>query len=237
MEFAEITKNISGFRVGISWFTGKSRKRNAKALVDQNRYSLSVSDLEILASVKPVQWFNLQYGDYVREVARVEDFTDCFHSFSDYSANGDFLEYGAQILNVDLVVSMDSTAAVFAACMGKEVWVLCPNDPFWFWMVNEQKNYCSNVSLFIKPWNLPWADFLTLEVVPRLQQRVSNLLTVEHRMSDLLEKAKALNRSQKFEEAIELLKPELSGDHSEETLAVFCSSLASVSKYEEGVAL
>ena len=56
-------------------------------------------------------------------------------------------------------------------------------------------------------------------------------------MSDLLEKAKALNRSQKFEEAIELLKPELSGDHSEETLAVFCSSLASVSKYEEGVAL
>ena len=46
-------------------------------------------------------------------------------------------------------------------------------------------------------------------------------------MSDLLEKAKALNRSQKFEEAIELLKPELSGDHSEETLAVLCSSLAS----------
>ena len=167
-EFAQITNNISGFRIGLCY-------KKLALHTGKNRYSLSVSDLEILASVKPVQWFNLQYGDYLEEVGSINSFANCFHSFSDYSANGDFLEYGAQILNMDLVVSMDSTAAVFAACMGKEVWVLCPNDPFWFWMVNEQKNYCSNVSLFIKPWNLPWADFLTLEVVPRLQKRVSEL--------------------------------------------------------------
>ena len=169
-DFESRAKSVKGLRVGISWYSGRKGERLNPEMIDKNRYSISTSELAMFGNIDNIDWFNLQYGSYLNEIAEVESLSDRFHNFSEFSANGAFLDYGAQISNLDLVISMDSTAAIYAALLDVEVWVLCPNDPSWFWIVNEHNAYCSNVNIFIKPWNISWGQFIQLEVIDRLSQ-------------------------------------------------------------------
>lgn len=168
--FKSLTRDSSAPRIGISWFSGAGGRRGSEQNLDKNRNSLTEDDLKHLNRAGPIDWFNLQYGELQADVLNTPGSPNHFFSIPGFEASGDILDYGAQIAAMDLVISMDSTAAVYAACLGKPTWVLCPNDPYWFWTVNEQMQFLDNVSIFIKPWNLPWGDFLMLEVTPRLEK-------------------------------------------------------------------
>ena len=168
--FKSLTRNSSAPRIGISWFSGRGGRRENEQNRDRNRYSLADYDLIHLNKAGPIDWFNLQFGELRAEILNAPGSQNQFFSVPGFEANGDILNYGAQIAAMDLIISIDSTAAVFAACLGKPTWILCPNDPYWFWTVNEQMQFLDNVSIFIKPWNLTWGDFLMLEVTPRLEK-------------------------------------------------------------------
>ena len=174
--FESLTNASTNLRIGISWFSGAYGSRENEDNLDKSRNSLTAEDLGHLVRVRPAGWFNLQYGETTADVLNLPALEGRFFSTPDFEASGDILDYGAQISAMDLVISMDSTAAVFAACLGKPTWVLCPNDPSWFWTINEQMHFCENVSVFIKPWNLPWSDFIILEVAPRLERWLQDQL-------------------------------------------------------------
>ena len=173
-EFESLANISSNRRIGISWFSGANGRRENEDNLDKTRNSLTAEDLAHLVRVRPADWYNLQYGETPNDVLEITALEGRFFSVPGFEASGDMLDYGAQIAAMDLIISMDSTAAVFAACLGKQTWVLCPNDPSWFWTINEQMGFCENVSVFIKPWNLAWGDFIILEVAPRLEKWLEN---------------------------------------------------------------
>ena len=89
-----------------------------------------------------------------------------------FGAAGDFSPYAALIQQMDLVIAVDNAAAIFAAALGKEVWILHPADPFWVWGVHTQQSWYANTRHFVKAWNMDWHTFIEEQVKPALLKRL-----------------------------------------------------------------
>ncbi len=99
-----------------------------------DRYrSMALANLRALSEVKNVAWYALQKGPAHAQLAdappafRAHDFTADLHSFDDTAA---------LIMNLDLVIAVDTGVAHLAAALGKPVWVLLPANSDWRWLEN-----------------------------------------------------------------------------------------------------
>jgi len=148
--------------VGISWYGGQCSNSNI------NRWSSKIADWKVLFQVENIQWYDLQFGEHRREVAKESFIKGKLKIVNDYNAGEDFSHYGALINQLDLVISVDNAAAIFSAFLGKETWVLVPKDPFWVWSQNEMNSpwFSDNVSL-LKKGEGSWIDSLR-QLQPRL---------------------------------------------------------------------
>ncbi|MFL9869655.1 tetratricopeptide repeat protein [Paraburkholderia fungorum] len=97
-----------------------------------DRYrSVALADLAALSEVKNVAWYALQKGPAhdqladAPEVFRAHDFSADLHNFNDTAA---------LIMNLDLVIAVDTGVAHLAAALGKPVWVLLPANSDWRWL-------------------------------------------------------------------------------------------------------
>jgi ADP-heptose:LPS heptosyltransferase len=89
------------------------------------------ADLTALSKVNNVAWYALQKGPAHDQLAdapeafRAHDFTADLHNFDDTAA---------LIMNLDLVIAVDTGVAHLAAALGKPVWVLLPANSDWRWL-------------------------------------------------------------------------------------------------------
>lgn len=97
-----------------------------------DRYrSMSVADLHALSDVPGVDWYVLQKGPAHAQLAdappafRAHDFTPSLNHFDDTAA---------LIMNLDLVIAVDTGVAHLAAALGKPVWLLLPANSDWRWL-------------------------------------------------------------------------------------------------------
>ncbi len=97
-----------------------------------DRYrSIALADLSAPSSLKSVAWYALQKGPAHAQLAdapaafRAHDFTADLHNFDDTAA---------LIMNLDLVIAVDTGVAHLAAALGKPVWVLLPANSDWRWL-------------------------------------------------------------------------------------------------------
>lgn len=97
-----------------------------------DRYrSMALADLSALSELENVAWFALQKGAAHDQLAgapeafRAHDFTTELRSFDDTAA---------LIMNLDLVIAVDTGVAHLAAALGKPVWVLLPANSDWRWL-------------------------------------------------------------------------------------------------------
>ncbi|MDR6449572.1 tetratricopeptide (TPR) repeat protein [Paraburkholderia terricola] len=111
-------------KVGLAW-AGSSTFGN-------DRYrSAELADLSALSSLKNVAWHALQKGPAHAQLAdapaafRAHDFTADLHDFDDTAA---------LIMNLDLVITVDTAVAHLAAALGKPVWTLLPANSDWRWL-------------------------------------------------------------------------------------------------------
>ncbi|MGQ9368911.1 glycosyltransferase family 9 protein [Azospirillum sp. ST 5-10] len=108
--------------VGVVWACG-----DGHSFPERSAY---LADLRGLAGLDEVQWHALQLGSARRQLAvpppgmAIVDHGDELH---------DFVDTAAIIDRLDLVVTVDTTAAHLAGAMGRPVWVLlsCYADPRW----------------------------------------------------------------------------------------------------------
>lgn len=156
----------SKINIGISWFSGNS-STNAN-----NRWSLPDEALTELLSHKAVNWYSLQHGDYKTQQKQLQQRNISIIDVPNCSANGDFASYVSLINQMDFVISIDNTAAITAAALGKEVWVLHPADPFWVWGVGTSNQWYNSSKHFIKPWDTSWQNFISETVQPILLKRL-----------------------------------------------------------------
>jgi len=106
-------------RIGLSWFHGQVN--------DGNQYSMQLEELLPLLKIEGVEWVNLQFGDWKKEVDNMQGKHNiCIHHFYDCSAAGDFEHYGALIANLDLVISASNAALMLSTRLGVKSWMFLP---------------------------------------------------------------------------------------------------------------
>ncbi len=119
---AHLAKYI-GLRVGLVW------SGNPTIAYDRSR-SLKPELLKPLLELEGVNFFSLQvdHGGDVRELLG-PDVVDLMPEAKP------FPETAAAMENLDLIISIDTSAVHLAATLGRPVWVLLPLTPYWCWMI------------------------------------------------------------------------------------------------------
>ncbi len=109
----------AGKRVGLIW---------ASSSWDSSR-SLAPGDLMPLSNVPAVSWFSLQQGPEADEAGSAP-IPICPLS----SRTRGTLEAAAAMLELDLIITVDTMAAHLAGALGRPVWLLLREDADWRWM-------------------------------------------------------------------------------------------------------
>jgi len=110
-----------GPRIGLSWRGGTLRTRG-------HLRSIPVAAFAPLASASPATWISLQYGQVDDDAARLGEMLGLHHW---PEVGGDLDECAALIEALDLVVTIDTTAAHLAGALGQRVWILLSQAPEW----------------------------------------------------------------------------------------------------------
>ncbi|MFM0032316.1 tetratricopeptide repeat protein [Paraburkholderia madseniana] len=111
-------------KVGLVW--------SGSPTFGNDRYrSMALANLSQLSELNDIAWYALQKGPAHDQLAdapeafRAHDFTADLKSFDDTAA---------LIMNLDLVIAVDTGVAHLAAALGKPVWVLLPANSDWRWL-------------------------------------------------------------------------------------------------------
>jgi tetratricopeptide (TPR) repeat protein len=112
-------------KVGIVW------QGNPHYTGDRYR-SVALEQFRPLAQVPGVQLFSLQKNHGCEQLADLAGEMNIIDLASHIS--GDFLDTAAAMVNLDLVVSVDSSVAHLAGALGKPVWILLPFNNDWRWL-------------------------------------------------------------------------------------------------------
>ena len=133
--------------------------------------SISLAKFSILALNNDISMISLQKG-FGSEQLDDCSFQDKFvESQPQINSVWDFLENAAIIENCDLIITCDTSIAHLAGGMGKKVWLLLRDIPFWTWGLKEEKTFWyPSMKLFRQKERHNWDEVM---------ERVSNALKAE----------------------------------------------------------
>ncbi len=161
---AGVAPNVS-LRVGLAW------KGNPHFENDAQRSLPSVATLRALSNLPGVAFFSLQKRAGEREAIApraglaIHDLAPDLHDFADTAA---------VIMNLDLVISVDTAIAHLAGALGKPCWVLLPDyKTDWRWLDARSDSpwYPGVMRLFRQPVTGGW-DSVVLELRRALVERL-----------------------------------------------------------------
>jgi tetratricopeptide (TPR) repeat protein len=120
---------LPGLKVGLVWAGSANHINDA-------RRSVKLERLKPLFDVPGVTFVSLQVG------ARSADLTALPSGAPlDLSAElTDFAETAGTILNLDLVIAVDTSTAHLSGALGKPAWVMLPFSPDWRWLLGREDN-------------------------------------------------------------------------------------------------
>jgi hypothetical protein len=155
---------VQPLRVGIAW-AGARGNRNDR------RRSVTLNMFEPLARIPGVRLYSLQKGETTAAdlAARpagmaVEDWGGAF---------ADFADTAGAVMNLDLVVCVDTSLAHLAGALGRPVWTLVPFAPDWRWMLGRTDSpWYPTMRLFRQPAPGDWQSAFAA-VREALRERVN----------------------------------------------------------------
>ena len=138
-------------RVGLVW-AGSKTHRN-----DHNR-SIDLNQLKLLLTRENCEFYSLQVG---RENSENDQILGEF-GVSDLSSQlTDFSMTASAILQLDLIITVDTAVAHLAGALGKQVWTLIPFIPDWRWLMERSDSpWYSSMQLFRQPKRGDWESVL-----------------------------------------------------------------------------
>ena len=125
-DFSFLSDDERDLKVGIAW-AGSPTHIN-----DRNR-SISLNNFKCLLDIKGCEFFSLQVGEHHRDIKQ------CGYSRIIKDLGKQFTNFhhtASVILQLDLVISVDTAVVHLAGALGKPVWTLLPFIPDWRWMLN-----------------------------------------------------------------------------------------------------
>jgi Flp pilus assembly protein TadD len=119
----------TGRKVGVVW-AGKSRLQNAELAAIDARRSIRLPQLAPLLHNTQCSFFSLQKG------AAASELNEAGLPLHDFSAEwADFADTAAFIVNLDLIITVDTAVAHLAGALGQPVWLLNRHDTCWRWLL------------------------------------------------------------------------------------------------------
>jgi tetratricopeptide (TPR) repeat protein len=128
-EWREKLAHIEGFRVGINWRGGPERGPRRQRDIPLNQF---IS----LSGVPGVRLFTLQKQADRDELATIRSRVPIVEFGDLDAAGGAFVDTAAMIMNLDLVITSDTSIAHLAGGLGTPVWVALPFAPDWRWLLD-----------------------------------------------------------------------------------------------------
>ncbi|MGR3178198.1 MAG: tetratricopeptide repeat protein, partial [Candidatus Anammoxibacter sp.] len=155
--------NSKAFKVGIVW-AGNPDHTN-----DRNR-SCSLSDFTPLTSISGLELYSLQKGAVMDQLLNVPEGITIINLGEQLR---DFSDTAAVIVNLDLVISVDTAVVHLAGALGKPIWALLPFVPDWRWMLNrEDTPWYPSMRLFRQNERSDWQSVI-LRVADELDRFVN----------------------------------------------------------------
>lgn len=156
-----IPESRGTLRVGLVWSSGSWNPER----------DIRLGQLRPLADLPGVAFFSLQRGPAAKQIARCR--SELPISPGERSSGG-ILETARALLNLDLVISVDTMVAHLAGALGRPVWTLLPFAADWRWMVERDDSpWYPTMRLFRQPWPGDWGS-----VVERVTGELSRWLEV-----------------------------------------------------------
>jgi tetratricopeptide (TPR) repeat protein len=151
-----------GFKVGLVWAGNPQHHRDAMR-------SMRLADLAPLGEIPGAMFHGLQFGpgrDQPAEAAAGLRFTDLAPIL------GDFADMAALMMNLDLVITVDTAAAHLAGALARPVWTLLDRESDWRWFVDRSDSpWYPTMRLFRQKRAGDWAPVVA-EVRAALQSLV-----------------------------------------------------------------
>jgi tetratricopeptide (TPR) repeat protein len=141
--------SLRGLKVGIVW-SGNPEHTN------DMRRSIDLALLKPLFAVPGTSFVCLQFG---ARTADLEKLKGGANPVRDLSRDlGDFANTAGAVMNLDLVISIDSSTAHLAGSLGKPVWILISNVADWRWRLEREDNvWYPNARLFRQAAGEHWS--------------------------------------------------------------------------------
>lgn len=162
------TSVLSGLRVGLVWAGSASLSLDALR-------SLALGQLAPVLSVPGVGFVSLQKDS----AARAELSESRFFVTDWMDEVNDLMETSAIIMNLDLVISVDTAVAHLAGALGKKVWLLNRFESEWRWMRDREDSvWYPSMKLFNQTAPRCWDDVIIrvaaeLKLLANLRQEQS----------------------------------------------------------------
>lgn len=143
-------------RIGIVWAGNPNHSQD-------HLRSCQLEHFAPLLNIKEVYWFSLQKGPASRALFTPRGQTLVRHTglinFTDQIT--DFAETAAVLLNLDLVITVDTAVAHLAGALGKPVWLLLSYVNDWRWMYERQDSpWYPSASLFRQKKPNDWTGLM-----------------------------------------------------------------------------
>lgn len=152
IKWSKILGKKSKPRIGLAWSGSKDNPADKYRSIKLEYFAQSLNE--------KYEWISLHKEYRDNEKTQLSNFG--IKDFSDYQL--DFSETAAQIENLDLIVSVDTSIAHCAGAIGKKTIILIPYWPDWRWLLNTNKSpWYPSVELIRLQPRQKWQDvFLKL---------------------------------------------------------------------------
>lgn len=158
--------NQECLRVGIVW-SGNTKQPNNR------RRACPLHLLLRLAEIPGTAFYSLQKGPPAQELAHAAD-AGCVMALD--AQLYDFADTAAAMLNLDLIVTVDTAVAHLAGTLGREVWLLLDAAADWRWLVERSDSpWYASARLFCQSSAGDWSGTL-VQVDAALRQRAAQPL-------------------------------------------------------------
>ncbi len=146
---ARFANEPDGLRVGLVWAGGGTHQK------DRFR-SLKLADFAGLGGVPCVRFYSLQLGDPAKQAAS----PPAGMTLVDWTAELKiFADTAAMMSQLDLVITVDTSAGHLAGALGKPVWTLLAFSPDWRWLLDrEDSPWYPQTRLFRQKSPKDWSD-------------------------------------------------------------------------------